>query len=779
MAIFSGKYRNIAIAVVILTCLAKHGRAEEAVVKNPGTQPSTEVFDVKTKNLPPANNASGAVDIPLPDFQAFDDDKYLDSLADNKKDNIPLPDVAMPSPAAPPAVPPEAILPPVPDLTPPASPDNATGNAAVVEAVPADKVSADVTKIAVPATDTNNKTATKLGNATPNEGGKTPEDVPSIAENTKQAEVPANPASASPVAGDIKPDTATEASSASNSMPDSASSVIIPPAEIGAVPTEMPDLSASHSRDSPAQLSPNVVQPETGIAEAPVPEPVKTTNANGLSAAEQAAYAELKKNLLAFMAGKDVAKADIGKDIPNATTPDNVISAPDGVANAGGPTTATPSPAVVAEQNKPSVPSDFEDFLELDHSSDSKQANASIPAPEGTTSPSPVNPPAQEIAAAPDNQSPDTKPQEIAKPVGVMPGVNEAKTPDDKNISPPGNIAEAPSVDVDKPKDISADSKDIVATNDKVEALPPKKHQEVVIKEDEVKPAEKIQLSDADKAYIQLLEKKREALPESKRLSEDTMAVMDSLSEELMPTKSFAKNTPKYIKVEHGDAGKPGLEEDGVIKSQNQMNISVRKGGKEADFEKSRVKLGKAYKALLVGQTAASISIYKDVLDKEPENMDAMFGLATAYHKNNQFEQAREIYTKILKKEPANKEALNNFLVLVAEEAPEDALIELEKLERINSDFSPIAAQIAMINLRLGKPEKSARYLRRAILLSPENISYKYNLAVVYDNMENEPQALQLYHKVIEAVRSGAVINGSVDKVVERAEYLEAKLSKK
>ena len=84
-----------------------------------------------------------------------------------------------------------------------------------------------------------------------------------------------------------------------------------------------------------------------------------------------------------------------------------------------------------------------------------------------------------------------------------------------------------------------------------------------------------------------------------------------------------------------------------------------------------------------------------------------------------------------------------------------------------------------MINLKLGNPEKAARNLRRAILLSPENVSYKYNLAITYDKLGKIEQALQLYHQIIEAVRGGAVIPGSTDKMMERITYLEGKIGEK
>ena len=185
----------------------------------------------------------------------------------------------------------------------------------------------------------------------------------------------------------------------------------------------------------------------------------------------------------------------------------------------------------------------------------------------------------------------------------------------------------------------------------------------------------------------------------------------------------------------------------------------------------------KAYRALLSGQTSAAVVLYKNVLELDSKNMDALFGLATAYHRNFQYEQARSIYAQILSIEPDNKEVLNNFLVLVAEESPESALIELQKLERINSSFSPIPAQIAMIYLKIGQPETAERYLRRAVILSPDNITYKYNLAITSDKLHKYYQAINLYKQVLDAAKRGAIIPGSTHAIAERMDYLEGKLS--
>lgn len=267
-----------------------------------------------------------------------------------------------------------------------------------------------------------------------------------------------------------------------------------------------------------------------------------------------------------------------------------------------------------------------------------------------------------------------------------------------------------------------------------------------------------------DEAYFDLMKKKREALPKNKQLSDDAVKAIDGVIPSLAP-KQKIKSEDDKIEIARGAD---------LSSSVNEISISTKEDRAKKGFN-VKEKMDSAYKALLSGQVSAAISIYKEVLDKDPDNKNALFGLATAYHKNAQYSQAREIYTKVLKKDPNNKEVLNNFLVLVAEESPDNALIELKKLERINSDFSPIPAQIGMIYLKMERPDQAERYFRRAVILSPDNVVYKYNLAITSDRLGKDDQAKRLYKEILDAAKQGAVIPGSASAISDRLEYLESK----
>lgn len=197
------------------------------------------------------------------------------------------------------------------------------------------------------------------------------------------------------------------------------------------------------------------------------------------------------------------------------------------------------------------------------------------------------------------------------------------------------------------------------------------------------------------------------------------------------------------------------------------LSIKVRRPGLDTNYE-----LNQAYQSLMGGDTERAIRIYKDILSVEPRNEDALFGLAATYHRLGNEQQARPFYTALLKVNPNHREALNNFLVLVSSESPQDALPELERLEIRNPDFSPIPAQIAIVYDKLGYPEQAREKMIRAIQLAPENLTYKYNLAIMLDRQKQYADAVALYRLLIQASLNGEQVPASVDSMQKRLNYI-------
>lgn len=284
--------------------------------------------------------------------------------------------------------------------------------------------------------------------------------------------------------------------------------------------------------------------------------------------------------------------------------------------------------------------------------------------------------------------------------------------------------------------------------------------QEIKFRSPPQKRKKKIHLSEADKEYLRELARELDQLPRKERLSEGTQNTVDKIAEELGKVELVSKGRESKINVEHTD--KPS-------------SIDLKVKTRSEKLSVSDIDLERAYRALLAGQTAASIAIYKSVLKEDSKNIDAKFGLATAYHRSGQYEKAKKLYTSILKKQPDHAGVLNNFLILAAEEAPDNALIELKKLEKIKPGFSPIPAQIGMIYVKKKEFTEAERYLKRAVSLSPENLIYQYNLAVTSDRLKKYDQAIFFYDQLVSSEKTD-VVSIPMQEVSNRVNFLKSKV---
>lgn len=223
---------------------------------------------------------------------------------------------------------------------------------------------------------------------------------------------------------------------------------------------------------------------------------------------------------------------------------------------------------------------------------------------------------------------------------------------------------------------------------------------------------------------------------------------------------SLERTSPKVAPLEV-KGGKVDAYESAGIK------ISVRRPGLDTNYE-----LNRAFNSLSGGDTATAMEIYKSILSTEPENQDALFGLAAIYHRQGQIDKARPLYSKLLQVNPNHREGINNFLVLVSDESPQESLAELERLEQRNPDFSPIPAQEAIVLTKLGYGPQARDKMLRAIELAPDNLTYKYNLAIMLDKQGNYEQAVPLYRLLVDAANKGASIPASTESLQKRLNYI-------
>ncbi len=235
------------------------------------------------------------------------------------------------------------------------------------------------------------------------------------------------------------------------------------------------------------------------------------------------------------------------------------------------------------------------------------------------------------------------------------------------------------------------------------------------------------------------------------------------------PEKPLAK------KVDLDHAKETNVLANAAPKANDTLGIKVGATRTKLDVN---YELERAYNALIAGKSEIAIQIYEDILTGQPKNKEALFGLASTYHRLGQIDIARSLYGKLLEIDPKHRDGLNNFLVLLADEAPQEALTQMERLEAQNPSFSPIPAQMAIIYQKLGDRDKAVDKMYRALSIAPENITYRYNLAIMLDKNGKYEDAGKLYTQLLDSHAKGAVIPGDATKIQQRLTFIRSNTSR-
>ena len=112
--------------------------------------------------------------------------------------------------------------------------------------------------------------------------------------------------------------------------------------------------------------------------------------------------------------------------------------------------------------------------------------------------------------------------------------------------------------------------------------------------------------------------------------------------------------------------------------------------------------------------------------------------------------------------------------MLIADEAPQDALAQLKSLQQTNPEFSPIPAQMAIIYQKLGSTDQAIDSMRRAIELAPENLTYRYNIAIMFDKQHRYAEAAECYQLIVQAYMRGEVTPGNIQKIQQRLIFISS-----
>jgi tetratricopeptide (TPR) repeat protein len=149
---------------------------------------------------------------------------------------------------------------------------------------------------------------------------------------------------------------------------------------------------------------------------------------------------------------------------------------------------------------------------------------------------------------------------------------------------------------------------------------------------------------------------------------------------------------------------------------------------------------------------------FQDLLKSDPQNAAACRGLGFAYLEKHDFTQAAEYFKQASQLDPNDPRVhYYNALLMFREQgfgaATDLSTItsELETSIRLDPNFADSYALLSFAQFNSGKAAEGLVTMRRAIVMNPRNVGYRYNLASLYLANRQPDQAIAILEPLVAA----------------------------
>ena len=183
--------------------------------------------------------------------------------------------------------------------------------------------------------------------------------------------------------------------------------------------------------------------------------------------------------------------------------------------------------------------------------------------------------------------------------------------------------------------------------------------------------------------------------------------------------------------------------------SSQQQNISITSTKTAPEVSPQLVN---AYQAFQQNRLDAAQESYQKILLAEPNNTEALLGLAAIAEQQKQPDKAAQYYLQVLRLDPKNAIAQAGLLGIVGHTDPQASEARLKQLLAREPSAFVYFTLGNMYAEQSQWPAAQAAYFQ-ALHLQPDNADYAFNLAVGLEHLNQPKLALKFYQQALQLAK--------------------------
>jgi tetratricopeptide (TPR) repeat protein len=167
---------------------------------------------------------------------------------------------------------------------------------------------------------------------------------------------------------------------------------------------------------------------------------------------------------------------------------------------------------------------------------------------------------------------------------------------------------------------------------------------------------------------------------------------------------------------------------------------------------------------------------YRAILEANPDDQDALLGMATVLAGEHQDGEARLYFERALAANPDNNPALAGLLAVIARLPPEQRLTSLLSAREVARSSPEIWSRIAAAEAERGIWGDAAKDMAEAVRLAPDDQTFRLNYALLLDRKGDQAGAVQAYIAFLRAYDPDRItLTVPIESVRNRLAYLESR----